>query len=108
MIKLKDYKEALLRRGNVLRVKGIYPHEAFVDLMIFETQKAICPLGLIVTTGYKAGLILQTYPEEAYAYPLSGIYKHWLVENWIKWGYPSCDIDDVYIIERYFTATVCF
>lgn len=90
-------------RGNILRVSGKYPYENHVDFMVFETNSEDRPYGLIVTSGYKAGLILVYLPKESNS-DEGGLSKAWLVSNWRKWVYPDCDILDVYLIDGYEAA----
>jgi hypothetical protein len=56
---------------------------------------------LIVISGYKAGLKFSQLPKdsipEGYRY---GLKTKWLIENWSKWGYFDCSIEDVIILEN--------
>ena len=54
----------LLGRGAILRFPGVWPHEEVVDLMVFNSPDAGSGMGLIVASGYKAGLILVLLPKE--------------------------------------------
>ncbi|WP_090268559.1 Imm45 family immunity protein [Pseudomonas panipatensis] len=99
-VRLVDYKESSIWHGNVLRACGKYPYEEFVDFMVFETQSEDTPYGLIVTSGYKAGLILVCLPKESSSVA-GGVDKEWIVSNWERWIYPDCDVSDVYLIDRY-------
>ena len=97
---LIDVEDESLFRGNILRVPGKYPYEEFVDFMIFDTQSEDRRYALIVTSGYKAGLILVYLPQESEAAG-GGVNLKWLVSNWNKWIYPECDVSDVTLISRY-------
>lgn len=99
-IKLVESEVKAFQRGNVFRVRGKYPYEECVDFMLFETQVEDRPYGLIVTSGYKAGLILIYLPKES-ACLNGGIDKEWMLSNWAKWIYPDCDVSDVYVIDGY-------
>jgi hypothetical protein len=99
-IKLIDSLSTSIFHGNVLRVRGKYPYEQYVDFMLFETQAEDTPHGLIVTSGYKAGLILVYLPIESSS-PKGGVDRKWMVNNWNKWVYPDCNISDVYLIDGY-------
>ncbi|KWS27224.1 hypothetical protein CCL11_07375 [Pseudomonas syringae] len=99
-IKLVDFKGDAIYRGNILRVCGKYPYEEFVDFMFFEAKLTGSTYGLMVVSGYKAGLILVYLPNECLAED-GGIDKAWLVKNWSNWIYPDCDVSDVYWIEMY-------
>ncbi|UVJ42906.1 Imm45 family immunity protein [Pseudomonas sp. LS1212] len=87
-------------RGSILRVPGKWPYEKCVDFMIFETQDEDRPYGLMISSGYKAGLILIRLPKEG-CLDGGGVSKAWLISNWDKWVYPDCDVADVYLIDGY-------
>ncbi|WP_268947880.1 Imm45 family immunity protein [Pseudomonas fulva] len=64
MTTLLECSNEVFRRGTVFRAKGSYPYEEVVDFMVFETLDEDCRFGLMVTTGYKAGLPLVWLPRE--------------------------------------------
>ena len=80
MQKLVNY-HSNLAHGTVFRFPGSYPHEKYVDL--------------------KAGLILIKLPKEAESNNFAGIDRQWVIDNWNKWIYETCNIDDVYVIQNY-------
>ncbi|MGN8171864.1 Imm45 family immunity protein [Agrobacterium cavarae] len=49
-------------RGNVLRLPAKYPYEERVDFIIFETRFDERRYGLMVSSGYKAGIPLVYLP----------------------------------------------
>lgn len=100
LVKLIESGESSIWRGNIFRVRGIYPYEDIVDFMVFETQQDDRPYGLLVSSGYKAGLILVRLPEESCSAD-GGLDKKWIIENWEKWIYPDCALSEVYLIDRY-------
>jgi len=56
----------------------------------------------MVSSGYKAGLVYATLPEESVPLENNGhaVDLNWLKKNWGKWGYYECPIDEVFIIEN--------
>ena len=104
-VKLVDSRDACIWHGNILRVRGKYPYEEFVDFMVFETLSEDRPHGLIVTSGYKAGLILVYLPKESSSLD-GGVDREWVVSNWDKWIYPDCNVSDVYLIDKYEAAPI--
>jgi len=96
--KLVQAKLDVISRGSVLSVPGEFPYEEFVDFMLFETQDDDAPYGLMVISGYKAGLVLVRLPKESVS-AAGGVDKVWFLANWNKWVYPNCDVDDVYFLE---------
>lgn len=60
---LTDWSEAQIYSGMVLRFPAIAPYEAWVDFMLVVLPSQVN--ALLVTTGYKAGLIPQVLPPEA-------------------------------------------
>jgi hypothetical protein len=103
--KLVDLQEKTIRRGNILRVPGRHPYENYVDFMVFETQCEDRPYGLIISSGYKAGLILIRLPKESFGVG-GGIDKEWTISNWDKWIYPDCNVSEVFLIDGYEAISV--
>ncbi|MEX0526217.1 Imm45 family immunity protein [Raoultella terrigena] len=100
-MKLIDYKEKSISRGTVFRLPANWPYEEWVDFMLFETQDDERPYGLIISSGYKAGLFLIKLPIESISDEGLGISTEWVIANWAKWIYPECDVSDVYLIDGY-------
>lgn len=96
---LLKVREAIISRGSVFRVPGKYPYEEVVDFMVFETFDVQTPYGLMVTSGYKAGLTLVLLPRESLVE--GGISRNWVIENWREWVYPDCDVSDVCFLSGY-------
>jgi len=105
-MKLIDRKEKSISRGSIFRLPAVWPYEAFVDFMVFETQDDERPYGLIVSSGYKAGLFLVKLPMESVSNEGNGLSTEWIVNNWANWVYPECNVEDVYIIEQYVATSV--
>jgi len=102
MVKLIDFKENNICRGMVLRCKGKYPYEAIVDFLVCETpDSGAKTFQLIVISGFKAGSKYYQFPEESLPKDRSryGLSTHWLRDNWYKYGYIDCPLEDVYIYE---------
>ena len=97
MIKLIDY-EYNLRRGTILRCKGKWPYENTVDFMVAEVIGECC-YQLWVISGYKAGLTRQILPPEA-TYEAYAVDTKWIIDNWYKWGYIECPLEDVWVVEN--------
>lgn len=55
-MRLIDYKKTVISRGAIFRLPAVWPYEEWVNFMLFETQDDDRPYGLIVSSGYKAGL----------------------------------------------------
>jgi len=97
-----DINDKNICRGSVFRVKGTRPYEEIVDFMVYDPQEDDEGMGLIVSSGYKAGLILVILPKESIGYGESrSISKDWLMENWTNWVYPECGVSDVLYINNY-------
>ena len=101
--KLVSSNEKFLTHGTVLKVLGSYPYEEFVDFMVFDPSIKDKGLGLIVSSGYKAGLVLVILPHESGEHSLS---REWLIKNWQHWVYPECDVSDVYIRDYYESTSI--
>jgi len=98
IIKLIDYKEDNLWRGTILRFKGQYPFEEIVDFMLVDTPSVESSFALICISGYHAGSTECHLPKDAKSMNAHSISRKWLIENWNKWVYPDCSINDVFIL----------
>ncbi len=48
------------------------------------------------------GIDFWQIPKEASQnHSLAGIDRQWVIDNWNKWIYETCNIDDVYVIQNY-------
>ncbi|WP_313385925.1 Imm45 family immunity protein [Pantoea sp.] len=105
-MKLIHYKEKFISRGSVFRLPAIWPYEKWVDFMVFETQDDERPYGLIVSSGYKAGLFLIKLPIESISDEGLGLSTQWLINNWEEWIYPECDVENVHILDEYVATPI--
>lgn len=89
-----------LFRGGVFRVSNVPGYEKWVDLMLFETQDEHNPYGLVVSSGYKAGLILVRFPLGCISEG-GGLDREWIINNWSFWVVPDGDVSEVYFSNGY-------
>jgi len=98
IIKLIEYGENMVR-GDILRCKGSWPYEEYVDFMFVdypfnnERQHA-----LLIVSGYKSGLTLVVLPKEANDENTISVKIDWLKTNWSSWVYPDCPLEEVYVL----------
>ena len=88
MVRLTDSPEAALYTGDVLRLPENYdlgPGSPPVDLMVFEPHDEECGLGLLVLSGYKAGLIYALLPPDSLKGGSRAICLDWLKAHWARW-----------------------
>jgi hypothetical protein len=100
-VKLLNIDKEAFGRGWIFRCnKAEYPYESKVDFIIREEGNSPGNYALMVISGFKAGLTLVNFPAECIL-PDKGISKKWLIENWAKWIYPECPIEqvDIYRID---------
>ncbi len=84
---LTDLEGDALGPGDILRLSENYdlkPGSGPVDLMVFDPRDDAVGLGLIVTSGYKAGLVLHEFPL-ASRHAEGGLSVDWLIANWNDW-----------------------
>ena len=74
--------------GTVLRFPAAWPYEDRVDFMVVNFPERC---GLVVTTGYKSGLIAIILPAEAMPDRQIAISAAWLARNWTTWVWPAGD-----------------
>lgn len=94
--KLINYPKKTLWRGTIFRCLGEYPFERIVDFMILDN---ITEFSIYSVTGRHAGQLLCFFPKEALSTENNvwGISTEWVIENWDKWIYSDCAVEDVYI-----------
>ena len=56
-----NYTETSIPRGTIFKYKGIYPYEEVVYFLLCELGESY---GLMVISGYKAGLAYVCFPKE--------------------------------------------
>jgi Immunity protein 45 len=85
-ISLFSYKEPALYRGTRIRFPADYPYEDVVEFMVYDNPDSPGGFGLVVTSGYKAGLIDVHLPVEAnIGVNVHAISAAWLKTNFRKW-----------------------
>jgi len=100
-IKLSQFKSDALHHGAILRFRASYPYENVVDLMVFEPIPFEGSMGLIVTTGFKAGLIANILPIESAFSSGRSVSRDWLLKSWSHWILPGSDSGEVFVLENY-------
>ncbi|MGJ8647181.1 MAG: Imm45 family immunity protein [Marinomonas colpomeniae] len=99
-IPIKIYDDESFGSGVVFRFSAKHPFEDIVDWMLIEDFDAESRYKLICATGYHAGKTELILPIEA-RHEKGGISKNWVINNWNKWIYPDCSVDNVKCIESY-------
>ncbi|EKO3629269.1 Imm45 family immunity protein [Vibrio metschnikovii] len=100
-MKLVEYRSDSVSRGTVFRFPAMWPYENYLDLLVVSMPDDDSEYGLVISTGHKAGLILVRLPKESEHGDKRAIKTKWLLDNWSKWIYPECDVDNVFILEHY-------
>ncbi|GBR04064.1 hypothetical protein HW511_08080 [Asaia siamensis] len=98
--KITLLKRDFVSSGCVFRLPARYPYESIVDFMLCRVPSSDSYFGLIVTTGYKAGIIFQLLPAEC-LHDSAAVSLSWIKDNWNKWIYEDCSIDEVLFSEGY-------
>lgn len=73
--------------GDVVRLSENYdigPGSEPVDLMVFDPRDDQYGLGLMVISGYKAGLTFCIFPSASFG-PQRGLSVDWLLSHWSDW-----------------------
>lgn len=97
--RLVEFNEPTIRLGAILRLPAQYPYEDVVEFLVFEPHQHGYGLGLMVRSGYKAGLTLIVLPLESTLDGQHSLSSAWLVANWKKWIYPECAVEQVWLKE---------
>lgn len=97
-VKLVNYSKKSIRRGRILRLPAVWPYERIVDFMVIDLAHTH---GLVVSSGFKAGSMLVKLPLESASIEGHAVSTEWIINNWAKWIYPECDVNDVYLIDGY-------
>ena len=88
MNRLTDMPDASLWAGDILRLSDNYdlgPGSGPVDLMVYEPHDGGRGLGLMVVSGYKAGLTLSVFPAESLRPGQRSLETSWLLAHWNEW-----------------------
>lgn len=91
---IDQIEELFLGRGTVFRFPATWPYEEKVDYMLIENASSPSDFSLLVSSGYKAGIVCLNLPKEADP-KNKGISSKWLIENWNKWIYEESKVSDV-------------
>ena len=102
-VKLLHYRAENIRRGAIFRFPAQYPYEDLVDFMLFDMPDRERPFGLMVTTGYKAGLVCCFLPPQSQGAG-GGVGTGWIIRNWNRWIYQDCAVGDVLLSGGYETG----
>ena len=84
LVKLRGQDLAV---GDILRLPENYdlgPGSGPVDLLVYDPRDSDCGLGLMVVSGYKAGLALCVLPRESRGTE-GGLSVDWLLAHWAEW-----------------------
>ena len=88
MRRLTDIRGESLWRGDIVRLVHNYdlgPGSEPVDLMVYDPGGENDGLGLIVVSGYKAGLTLSILPAESLGKEKRSLSVAWLLDHWDEW-----------------------
>ena len=102
--RLAESKAAMFYAGTVFRFPAKWPYEEIVDLMLFsDGVSAVRELRVVVTSGYKCGLvnIIAGFPREAYVEGHLAVSASLLAKHWNEWVYEDCDVEHVFVLESY-------
>ena len=97
MIKLVDLEEEGLYRGCVIKFIDTLDEDNTTCVMLCEIAGKDA-YQLIRIDGYKAGIPVRTFNEEG----VKGcsLSVEWLIENYKKWTYIDCGIENIYILSE--------
>ncbi|MBU1640493.1 MAG: hypothetical protein KKG53_08410 [Proteobacteria bacterium] len=95
-----DNKQVQFHRGIIFRFPAKHPFESVVDYLLINDHYAPADYSLMCSTGHQAGTIKLRLPEES-MHADGGISVQWLKDNWQKWVYKDCKVEDVKFIEEY-------
>ncbi|MDX8349566.1 Imm45 family immunity protein [Cognatiyoonia sp. IB215446] len=91
--------DEVLTRGMLFRFPARQPYESYVDFMLYQPIEADVSMGLVVSSGIKAGLIAVHLPSEAKVLGRGDcISAGWLKSNWSTWVYSDCKMTDVAVL----------
>jgi len=88
MPRLGDLADDALVVGDIVRLGDNYdlgPGSGPVDLLVFDPNDGDAGVGLMVASGYKAGLVFAILPRDSRLAGGLALSRTWLVENWDKW-----------------------
>lgn len=100
---LTELRGEALAGGDILRLSDNYdtgPGTGPVDLLVYSPRDDAFGEGLIVASGYKAGLIFQIFPKQSIHPTKFGLSVDWLIANWNDWFQYSYHTDQLIPVEN--------
>lgn len=97
-MKLCDYKENVLYEGTVFRFRGKEPFEKSVDFMLVCYPDTESGFALYCISGYHKGKLEVCLPKEALGKTCRAVLVEWVLENWNRWIYQECPVEEVTVI----------
>jgi len=85
---LTELQDRRLFPGDILRLSDNYdtgPGSGPVDLLVTHLREEDSGYSLVVASGYKAGLILHTFPLNSMHRSGGGLSVRWLIDHWNDW-----------------------
>jgi len=85
---LVDMRGEALAGGDIIRLSDNYdtgPGTGPVDLMVYSPRDDGFGEGLVVASGYKAGLVFSIFPRASIHPQKRGLSVDWLIDNWSDW-----------------------
>lgn len=86
-----------LFRGTIIRVPAKGQWESVVDFMVYDPDLDDFGMGIIVDSGYSAGIGIACYPKESVSFGTRAICSDWLRKNWNKWNFTQTKVEDVWV-----------
>jgi hypothetical protein len=83
-IRLSELKGNAFSHGTLFRCAATWPYEDVIEFMLSDSNISEFHHMLIVSSGFKSGLILRYLPTESKAIGNNGLSADWLAKNWRK------------------------
>lgn len=98
---LTEMPDDSLWSGDILRLVHNYdlgPGSEPVDLLVYDPHHDDAGMGVVVVSGYKAGLTLSIFPAASCGAGKRSLETAWLLRHWNDWfcyTYPRNDQDEM-------------
>jgi Immunity protein 45 len=83
-IRLTELSDMPLSHGALFRSPAKWPYEEAIEFMLCDSHDSESSHFFVVSSGYKAGLILCYLPRESVTITGTAVSSAWLSKNWRK------------------------
>jgi hypothetical protein len=97
--RLSELKGTAFSHGTLFRCTATWPYEDVIEFMLCDSNDLAAYHMLVVSSGFKSGLILCYLPKESKMIGNNGLSAGWMGNNWRKHIYAGT-AKDVFVCSK--------